>query len=479
MAFGTPGPGALQYPVVAPAAQQLAQAAHAAPQANADEAEKMAATKANTEIDKSGQLDAELKQSQTQDAMLNRLAAVPGIEQSPMGQKMLTERFKTLGIPLPKTELGQIDMKAVRAIIAPPVKAWNQWTPAEINAQRELPAELRVLPADAPETMRTAPAMTPLTQKGADFLHAPVARAEAALAAGHGNLQALLMAARHEQAALKAKGADTSAVDTILTPEGNLRPEYAVQKASELAQAQIDNMRSLGIVRADAETLKETAVANQMTRWNTQSANSKASTDVQSQKLRVQVSQFAQKMEVARGNLAARIKSATNSSTANLLKMGQMGINAYDKNVEQLGKAQTDAEGELRGVQAAISSMRFTPNFDPTDPAFVTLMDTAKVLTTTVSDGRTTFENARVMAATASSSIFNSITGNTGLQPTININNGGAPGQTFGSGGGSAQFSKGSAVPDAPGYKFNGVKNADGTLQAVGPDGKVRPWKPA
>jgi hypothetical protein len=475
MAFGTPGPGALQYPVVAPAAQQLAQAAQAAPQANADAAEKMAATQAQTQVDKSSGLEAELKQSQTQDAIVNRLIAIPGIETSPTGKKALEDRFKTLGIPLPKNELGQIDMKAVRAVFATPVKPWAQWTPKEVSDSQALQPELRNLPPDAPELARTQKAVTPLTEKGAEFLHAPVVRAETALAAGHGNLQSVLMAARAEKAALTAKGADTSAVDTILTEDGKLQPEYAAQKANDLVQAQIDNLHSLGIYRTDEEQIKSRNADEKVREWNNPSANAKLNASVKERQQQIQSSQFAQKMTMAKKNLDARYSSILNSSDANKLRAGTLGINMYENRLKQTETAQKDAQAQLDKTNTLITGMlNSNPNIDITNSVYAGLIATANGLNDSINgnaakgipSGRAALDAARLSANNGIANVYNQITGNTGLQqPNITINTGAAPGTTYPGGRAQAPAANHGAVVET--RIVNGVsmsKFADGSF---------------
>ncbi len=454
MAFGAPTGGQLSYSTVAPPAVQAAQAAAAAPQANADAAQKLAEAQAGKQTAQAQGVQADLAKQQAGDQILQRLAQTPGIEKSPMGLKMLTERFKTLGMELPKDETGAVDMKAVQAMITPPIKPWSQWTPAEKNAVAGEDPKLRSLPADAPDAARTMPANVPITEKGVDALMKPVQLAEAEIGKGRGNMQALQAAALSTYKALQSRGADTSVIDPYLNADHTaLSDDFKGQAAGQLVDAQIGNLHSLGIFRADEASLKDKALAEKKREWGTASANVKAQQTTAGLRLQQQASQFSQSLSIKNQNLSARLQSISNSANANSLRAGTLGMNMFENQVKDAEKVQQDAENNLGKVQANINSYLNTPNADITNPIYTALAQQASDLNDTINGNaakqitgsKAVLQAARASANSGIASIYSGITGQTAAPVTVNVTTpGAAPGTTYGSntGGGQPMESK-------------------------------------
>lgn len=482
MSFGAPPGSALQYPVTKPALTQAAEAAAAAPQDVADKQAKLAESQ-------TAKLESDLKGQQANDAILSRLAAVPGIEKSPYGQKALTERLKTLGVEVPKNELGQIDMKAIQAMITPPMKPWEQWTPAEKNAVAGEDPKLRSLPPDAPEAARTMPANVPITEKGIEALMKPVQTAEAAIGKGTGNMQGLQAAAISAYKTLSSRGADTSVVDSYLNPEHTaLSDDFKTQQAGQLVDAQIDKMHKLGIYQADENKWREQQIAEKKREFDNLGANQKARLSVEESRMNQQASLAAQRLTLARENLQARWTSVSNAKQNTGLRATALGANIYEglarNALTEMGNAQT----KLTQTTNVINTMSQNPKMR-NSPLFKNLVDQASDLQDFIQQNGPALQAQAVAGQAGLSNVYSSITGNQAQPmpqqiPPLRIvvssdpNRVPAPppGQAFGSQ--AQQYAKGAPVPDAQGYKFTGAKNADGTYDAVGPDGKIRKWRP-
>lgn len=441
MAFGAPTGSALSYNVVAPPSVQAAQAAAAAPQANADAAQKLAEAQAGKQTAQAQGVQADLAKQQAGDQILQRLAQTPGIEKSPMGLKMLTERFKTLGMELPKDETGAVDMKAVQAMITPPIKPWSQWTPAEKNAVVSEDPKLRSLPADAPESARTMPANVPITEKGVEALMKPVTLAEAAIGKGVGNMQGLQAAALSAYKALASRGADTSVVDAYLNPEHTgLSDDYKQQQAGQLVDAQIENLHSLGIYRADEAALRGKSIDEKKREFDNLGANQKAKLSLEQMKYQTQAAQFAQKMNMQQQNLTARYASISNSANANTLRAGALGVNMYENQIKDAEKAQSDAERTLTSTANSINGYLNTANADLTNPTYLGLVKQAADLRKTIDANAPQLQAAKEAARSGIANIYSGITGQPAAPVTVQVvTPGAAPGTTYGSGTGGGQ----------------------------------------
>lgn len=478
MSFGAPPGSALQYPVTKPALTQASEAAAAAPQDVADKQEKMAESQA-------GKLEADLKGQQANDAILSRLAAVPGIEKSPYGQKALTERLKTLGVEVPKNELGQIDMKAIQAMITPPMKPWAQWTPAEKNAVAGEDPKLRSLPPDAPEAARTMPANVPITEKGIEALMKPVQTAEAAIGKGTGNMQGLQAAAISAYKTLSSRGADTSVVDSYLNPEHTaLSDDFKTQQAGQLVDAQIDKMHKLGIYQANENKWREQQIAEKEREWDNPSANQRIQITIQDRRLAQQASLAQQRIMNAQTNIGLRMRTINDMEKNQAALAGPRKANVYEALTRGALTEMGNVQRELTSTSNVINQMSQNPRMR-NSPQYSALLQQASDLTDFINTNGTTLQEQALVGQSGLANSYAQMTGNQ-AQPMpqalpvirINVTGSQAPplGQAFGSQ--AQQYAKGAPVPDAQGYKFTGAKNADGTYDAVGPDGKIRKWRP-
>jgi hypothetical protein len=490
MAFGAPTGGQLSYSTVAPPSVQAAQAAAAAPQANADAAQKLAEAKAGTQVAQEQGVEAATKKQDIASANLYKTASMPGIENSAGGLKLLKAAADAAGVEIPKTVNGLPDVAALKKMSAIPAKPISQWTPQEIVAAKALSKEDRaaILPDDAPDSLRNSEAQTPITEKGQEALMKPVQAAETAIGKGTGNLQALQVAALSAYKTLKAKGGDTSVVDPYLNADHTaLSDEFKNQAAGQLVDAQMNNLHSLGIFRTNETDLRQKSIDEKRREWGTESANVKAQQTTAGMRLQQQAAQFSSNLSIKQQNLTARLSSITNSANANTLRAGTLGMNMFENQVKDAEKVQQDAENDLNKVRTNINSYLNTPNADVSNPIYIGLAQQATGLNDAINGNaakgitgsKTVLQAARQSANIGIANIYSGITGQTASPTNVNVNvttPGAAPGTKYGSNSGNSQYKKGSAVPDAPGYTFNGVTRPNGDLEAVGPDGKIRPW---
>jgi hypothetical protein len=439
MAFGAPTGSTLQYPVVAPAAQQWAQAAQQAPQQSADAAQKMAETKAATATAQNVSADAasageaaraknaadkaaaEQQLQRTNSEKLFRTASMPGVERTPMGLAKLKQGLDAIGVEMPKTPNGLPDIAAIKALVSPKAKTFQEMTPQEKAAEAaEKPGD-RTFHEGQPDDWQSRPAVTPLTEKGAEFLHAPVVKAEAALAAGKGTAQALKMAAISEYNALVAKGADTATVDQILNKDHtDLSPEYKNQAIDQFAQTQLDNIRSLIGFRADEGKLKQELIDQKRYQWDHPSAGQRLTASTMSARMAQQAFQFQIKAGQAERNLDARWASIQNSTDRNAITRSE----AY---LRQTEAAQNAAQGEIDKIRSSVTLM--VDNGKTRDPRFQPMVDQAAALQKKLDANRPIVDAALNQAQQAAAGVYSGVTGN----PSTVV----APaGQKYGSGGG-------------------------------------------
>lgn len=421
MSFGNPGN--LTYPVAPNVAQEFSQAQQAAPLAAAQQKQQLAEAQEGTAAAGARQAQDEIAKSQAQDQALARYASIPGIEKSPQGQKMLAERFKTLGIPMPTNEAGLPDMAAIRAIIQPPVKPWTQWTPEEVSKEMALDPSLRTLPADAPEQARTKAANVPITDAGYKALMAPVQRAEELIGKGTGNFQGLEGAALSAYNALKARGADTSVVDPYLNADHTgLSDEKKSQMAGTLVDAQIDNLHSLGIYRTDETKLRQEMIDQKKYQWDHASAYQRGQLSLGAQRIQAQASQAAAKLSIAERNLTARWASIGNSAQANQIRLGALGVNYYQNYLKQTNDAMKDGEAQLQKTNALITSMIDAGQTD--SPVFTGLVNQAASLQKGIDTNAPIVDAETAKAQQGLAGIYSSVTGNPSTvvgAPPINI----------------------------------------------------------
>lgn len=471
-AFGAPDASAVVYPVTKPAVTQAAEAFAAAPQNVADQQAALAGAQADKAKAGEAQVQADLGKQQATDQILQRLAQTPGIEKSPMGLKMLTERLKTLGMDVPKDETGAVDMTALKAMITPPVKPWAEMDAKEKNDFWAQNPKDRTVPAGAPADAATRAAVVPLTQAGINALMTPVTKAESEFGLGKGNPKALEAAALSAYKAISARGGDTSVIDPYLNADHTkLNDEFLEQKAGELVQAQIDNLHSLGIYRTDEAALKAQMLSEKKREWNTESANVKAQVSFKERQQQQQASQFAQKMSMEERNLSARYASIGNSANANTLRAGALGMNMYENMLKDTDRDQSVAQTTLNRTQSLITSMlNANPNLDLTNPVYVGLTTQAASLQKAITEGAPQLQAAREAARGGIANIYSQITGQpaqpAGGATNVNVNltiPGGAPGQRFGS--------QASAPP--PGAKTGTIHTSRGDVKGYTVDGKM------
>jgi hypothetical protein len=432
-AFGSPDASAVVYPVVKPAVTQAAEAFAAAPQAVADQQAALAG--AQTDKAKAGeaQVQADLGKQQATDQILQRLAQTPGIEKSPIGLKMLTERLKTLGMDVPKDETGAVDMTALKVMITPPIKPWAEMdTKEKADFWTQNPKD-RTIPPGAPADAASRAAVVPLTQAGINAIMSPVTKAEAGFATGKGNPKELEAAALAADKSLAARGGDRSQLDPYLNADHTaLNPDYVNQKAGELVQAQVDNLHSLGIFRADEEQMKTRLLEEKKREWNNPSANVKVMATVKERQLQQQASQFTQKLDMQDRNLTARYASISNSATANMLRLGQTGINMYEAQLKDTAKAQADAQNTLDRARSWMNGYLNTPNADITNPVYTAALTRATALQKSIDDNAPKLQAAREAANNGIASVYSQITGQSAQPPPPPPP---PPGQKFGSQG--------------------------------------------
>jgi hypothetical protein len=500
MAFGAPPGSALTYSTVAPPAVQAAQAAAAAPQANADAAQKLAEAQAGAATAKNTTAEAESKQEadvatnqanlaqaqqQKQTIALSNLARVSGmpkIADSPAGLKMLKTAADAAGLEIPKTVNGLPDIDALKQMTATPTKAFSELSAAEYKDQQARPPADRTNFPGAPADWMSRAAVVPLTEKQLEYFHAPVVKAEAAFAAGKGNAynmaQNLAMAINTERNIKKQHGESTVDEDASIEPDPNrpgkfrLTEELRRQKAADVAQSDVDKARALGLHWAAQEGAVKRREDERVREWGTPSANARLSAGTAA----ARASALAAQRSISNAMAQTRIANTDRAFDAAVANKD------YDRAaaLAKIGLEESD-KAEVRKTQTVNMLNNMSSDFMSNHP------DLAQQLTDQATADKGYAENsdkyhAAVRAADANrAATMSKIMGGGGTTTlTVNVppgqNNptpGAPPGQNYGS------YAKGSPVPDQPGYKFSSGKNPDGTYDAVGPDGKVLKWKPA
>lgn len=107
------------FSVTPTAGQQMSEAIEKGPQ-------NVATDKAVTEQAKNATAQAQLGEQNANDQLLQRIVAPavtnPEVAQSPQWQKLVSDKLATTGLQLPKGEDGQIDIKALSAMVSPVIK---------------------------------------------------------------------------------------------------------------------------------------------------------------------------------------------------------------------------------------------------------------------------------------------------------------------------------------------------------------------
>lgn len=421
-----PTPQSMTYSVAPNPLQELGQAVHDAPLANAQQKQQLTEAQEGAAAAGARQAQDEIAKSQAQDQALARYASIPGIEKSPQGQKMLAERFKTLGIPMPTNEAGLPDMAAIRAIIQPPVKPWNQWSPEEVSKEMALDPSLRNLPADAPEMARTKAANVPISEAGYKAIMAPVQRAEEMIGKGTGNFQGLQGAALSAYKTLVARGADTSPVEPYLNADHTgLSDEYKNQMAGTLVDAQIDKLHKLGIFQQDEIKLRQEMIDQKKYEWDHPSAYQKGMLNVQDRRLAQQAQQTNARLSIMQQNLQARWTSIANARDNLALRSTAFGMNAYSRMIQVAGGELSKARSQLTSTTAVINAMVQNPQMRKS-PQFQNLVDQANALQDFITTNGATLDQEQQQATQGLAGMYSQVTGQPSTvanpPPRIDIN---------------------------------------------------------
>lgn len=253
------------------------------PQAKADRATKLSETKAVG-------AQAESANVKANDDMLSTLLrgadSSPQFAQSPLFKKALENRMKQIGLPVPTTADGQVDMEALKHY-ANPTKPFSQWTPDEIKKVESLKPEYRNLPADAPDRLKKDPAIVPLTSTGEQAIYHDVQAKLALLAEGKETAGGVLAAIQSAKQRMAQSGESTGALDQYLSDDGtNLNPVITDQLSSDFAQATIKRMEGLTSIAVDKEKLAKQIADEKKREFNATGARKDRALGQADQKIR-------------------------------------------------------------------------------------------------------------------------------------------------------------------------------------------------
>lgn len=495
MSFGAPTGSALSYSTVAPPAVQGAQAAAAAPQNVADAQAKLATTKSITAEEPSKQeadiatnqaATAQARQQKQTIALSNlaRAANMPNIGNSPGGLKLLKTAADAAGLEIPKTINGLPDIDAIKQMTATPVKNFSELSTAEYKDQQARPPADRTNFPGAPKDWMSRAAVTPLTEKQKEYYHTPVVKAEALFASGKGNAynmaQNLASALLTERAVDLQHGEDTSDVDHMLKLDDKGQPvltngkpslseDYLRQKAADVAQADVDKARALGLHWASQDNAVKKREDERVREWGTASAGQRLTAGTAA----ARASALATQRSISNAMAQTRIANTDRAFDAAVANKDYDRAAALAKiGIEEADKA------EARKVQTVNTINNMSSDFQSNHPDLVQQLTDQATADKGYAENSDKYHSAVTAADMNRASIMSKITGQPATNFKIDVNvptatPGAPPGQNYGA------YSKGSPVPDAPGYKFSSGQNADGTYDATGPDGKVRKWRPA
>lgn len=394
--------------------------------------------------------DAHTKQLQV---LIRGAQASPEFAESPLFRQAVENHLKSVGMAVPLGPDGHVDVKALERFTSP-IKPYAEWTAKEIADARALPPELRHLPPDAPESLKTSPAVVPITPVAESKIYTDL---DSMLkTAGSAKLPKNVLLANIQSARqrLATAGLSTAPVDVYLNADGtDLSDMMKEQIASDYAQSEMTKMDRLGIAAVDRAQVQNRLLQERMREFdqkqnlaerkftlserreqadeaNKASLAAKRTADVQQGWQRVQA-----EVTNAMTNKNRLAQATANQRLQAFAKLWQDAVNQRDANLRSLQNAVTQ-----RGKNA------------PLNPELVNQTSALDDLIKQIGP-----EYAALQAQ---------VTGQPARDYTLVT---GSPSTV--SGGEGVGPKAGAPVPGIAGWKFTGKRREDGALEVT--DGKT------
>ncbi|MGB8265182.1 MAG: hypothetical protein WCE44_02550 [Candidatus Velthaea sp.] len=366
------------------------------------------------------------------DAMLARLAgplqANAALANSPAFLRTLQPIFARRGISLPTDQqTGQIDPAQLSSLISPPAKPWNEWTPAEIQAGRALPPELRPKVPGAPAEWATAPAVSPMTQAALEQMNAEIDAKEKLLGSSTSGYQPdqFLLDVKEQQARLRNAGLDGSAnaLNVYLSPDGNsLADAFRDRHVSEKVQAEIDHLHELGVHLENGDSWREEREKDLRDQFGKKIAFDYAKLSVEEKRIAAQATVAERRLSQGQERLDGYFRSldlaAQRAQTAQTNRDRTYNLSVYRALVNSGGKQLQDAQADLDKTAQQLSTMANNPQLRAS-PLYQSLLDHATKLQSFITENGPRLQAMQDAGTQGIVNSYSSITGTGASAPAV------------------------------------------------------------
>jgi hypothetical protein len=338
VSWNAPAPAVATYPVVPPAGEELAQALVDAPVRRSEREATIAENKARTaeaplevEARKSAVQQQQLSTDQQSLARLTSvLTANPQAAASPAVLRSLQTIMGRLGLPVPQTPEGHVDVAALASSAQVPA-IWGQ---GDFSADKlkvwlaeppEARAALRGKVIGAPEWFFVSPARAPLTPTGEAQIYKRVDDVFHRLGEGKATAGELLTTVNSARQQIINHGGNPAVLEGYLDPSdpSKLNPNITHQLASDYAEAQIRKMEALTGVAVDREKTYKAFTERRMRELDAVDTRGNRRLDIDQQKVNVAERALAVRARTAADNLRARWASIGNTQMWRAFQMNQ------------------------------------------------------------------------------------------------------------------------------------------------------------